>query len=450
MKRVLASVLALVMILVLTSCAANSNNEAAASSEAQSNEASASQVEVDKENTEESTDGEKVKVVWQTWKSADRSTLDIAQVPGLENIEVEFLTLELEDSYSKMKIDLASGGGADLCSVNGKYMFNTVEQYMLDLTPYITEDLGADWNSYFPQSCLNEIMNASGEMKAMPCGYIDEGIWLYNADTFAKYDLEEPKTYDDLVAICATIRDGGEVPAMIGASEGWILMNIALSISTQTAPGEIYKAANLEQSWNTPGLLETFRIFQNMFTDVWQDGAVTATHYGDSWDAFRAGTNAMFCGGAASLSGINTDEYSGRNWGMFFFPDVDGDGNPSTPCAGTDEQIMINAKSKVIDEAYKVAACWGYGAGYDHMLQMGCSYGYYDNKVPDTSSWEPSVADLFAELSETSLPKVEFATSLDRDDTTSLFHSALKELAAYTKTPEEAAQYLDEECSYLG
>lgn len=235
---------------------------------------------------------------------------------------------------------------------------------------------------------------------------------------------------------------------MIGASEGWILMNIALSIATQTAPDEIYKAAALKQDWNTPGMIETFKVFQDMFKDVWQDGAVTATHYGDSWDAFRAGDTAMFCGGVASIGGLNEEQFKDLNVGVFRFPDVDGDGKPSMVCGGSDEQIMVNKNTKNPDEAAKIALSWAFGEGYDFQLNtLGGTYGYFDNTRPDTSSWNENSAYVFDELMEKSYDDIKYATSLNRDDTTSIFHETLKELAAFAITPEDAVKQLDQDCA---
>ena len=458
MKKLFALVLAVLMTLALFGCNSNQPQSAEPSAppessvateappvseEQQSSEAPA----VVEENTPASSD-EQITIIYQTWKGAGREA-DYSKVPGLENVTVEILNLAYEASDSKMRVDLASNSSSvDVYAGYGNYTFDAVSDYMADIEPYIIADLGPAWKSYFPQPYIDEITDANGVVKAIACGFIDDAVWFYDADIFAKYGVSPPKTYDDLVALCAAMKGQGFVPAMIGGSEGWILMSFALTIATQTAPGEIYAAANFEQSWNTPGMIETFRIFQDTFKTIWQDGALTASHYGDSWEMFLAGNTSMFLGSMAAGGVCNDEKYADRNIRAFLFPDVNGDGQPSLSIAGTDEILFVNKNSAHIDEAAKVALYWGYGDGYKKVLNGGGSYGYFQAGMPDTTDWTPATIALVENLMEF-YDVMRYSTTLKRNDTSQVFTDALMQLAANAVTPERAVEQLDQDCAAL-
>lgn len=44
---------------------------------------------------------------------------------------------------------------------------------------------------------------------------------FYNKEIFKKYNLEEPKTYEDLKKIGETLKKNGVIPATVGAKDGW-------------------------------------------------------------------------------------------------------------------------------------------------------------------------------------------------------------------------------------
>jgi len=391
----------------------------------------------------------KIEIIYQTWKGDSRPLEAYEGIKELENVDVKVLNLALEDSFSKMKIDLASNSGSDVYAVYGEYMFEATNEYMLPLDEYIAGDLGEDWRSKFPEQFIKECSDADGVIKGLGSGYINEGIWMYNADIFEKYGVKPPETYDDLVEICRIMREDGFVPAMVGGSEGWLLAQLALSIATQTAPGEIYDAILLKSSWNTEGMIKTFEVFQDMFDTVWQDGAVTATHYGDSIEALKSEKTAMFVGGIASIDHFMRDATGNLNIKTFVFPDCNGDGKKSSVCAGVDEKLMVNKFSKHPDEAFEVVAAWAYGDAHDYMLKnKGGTFPYFNNEEPDQSSWTPAAKGLFDSFMS-DFDKIEYSTNLGREDTTILFHETLMQLAAKTITPEEAVKQLDENSKNL-
>ena len=48
-------------------------------------------------------------------------------------------------------------------------------------------------------------------------------VW-YRQDIFKKYNLEVPKTFDELEKVCETLKENGVVPFATGGQYGWHVM----------------------------------------------------------------------------------------------------------------------------------------------------------------------------------------------------------------------------------
>ncbi|MFQ7551442.1 MAG: extracellular solute-binding protein [Blautia marasmi] len=49
-------------------------------------------------------------------------------------------------------------------------------------------------------------------------------FFLYRKDVFEKYDLEVPKTWDDFLNVCQTLKEKEEIPLIVAGKENWQLM----------------------------------------------------------------------------------------------------------------------------------------------------------------------------------------------------------------------------------
>ena len=49
-------------------------------------------------------------------------------------------------------------------------------------------------------------------------------FFVYRKDIFEEYGLEAPKTWDEFLTVCKTLKENGEVPLIVAGSENWQLM----------------------------------------------------------------------------------------------------------------------------------------------------------------------------------------------------------------------------------
>jgi raffinose/stachyose/melibiose transport system substrate-binding protein len=89
-------------------------------------------------------------------------------------------------------------------------------------------------------------------------------IWA-NDFYFNKYDLEMPKSYDDLKKVSADLRAEGEYPLASGAKDDWINIDMFMNIVNDINPEIVYQAIEGEASWQDEDIIAAFSLWQSLF-----------------------------------------------------------------------------------------------------------------------------------------------------------------------------------------
>lgn len=122
-------------------------------------------------------------------------------------------TFDSKQYDSIYKARLAGGDGPDIYGVRPADLESLVKGgYAADLS-------GLDWFPELSQGAQNNHV-IDGKPYAFPFLQSGNGF-LYNKAIFTKYNLSEPKTFDDLLAICKTLNDNGIVPFGMAAKDNW-------------------------------------------------------------------------------------------------------------------------------------------------------------------------------------------------------------------------------------
>lgn len=114
------------------------------------------------------------------------------------------------DADNLVKTRLASGDMADLVTYNAGSLLKALNpsEYFLDLSEY---DLVNDLDDTYKGA-----VTVDGAVYGIPTSSSSAMAVLYNKDKYEEYDLEVPKTWDQLMENCKTLKDAGET-AMIGS-----------------------------------------------------------------------------------------------------------------------------------------------------------------------------------------------------------------------------------------
>ncbi len=247
-------------------------------------------------------EGEKIHLVYQTWNPGE-DWFCASVEPDFEakypNIDVELVNVPYSDHIQKLKIDLATGQGPDVYSLQTGASLKEFRDFEVDLTPLAAEAWGEDWESIFvPFAC--EVTAEDGVYYGLPMGTSYAGTLWADLNYFEKYNLSVPTNLDELKAVCQTFRENGEYPLAIGAKDDWINLDMWMNIANDIDSEKLYSAIDGETPFTDAALVESFTIWKSLFDEgVFQDGALGVNMYNDVTDLFdRESSVPMICNGS--------------------------------------------------------------------------------------------------------------------------------------------------------
>jgi len=158
--------------------------------------------------------------VWG-WRAQDAGvweTVETALQAKGENIKIEFQSYAPTEYDSKMNLSLQGGSAADILYT--RRLPGDRTQALID-NSYI-ESVGNLLDlSNIPETTLNSI-SSGGKVWGVPFANQVIGVF-YNKEIFAKYGFDEPASWDELLAICKTLKADDMTPFMVPGKEGWAL-----------------------------------------------------------------------------------------------------------------------------------------------------------------------------------------------------------------------------------
>lgn len=310
---------------------------------------------------------EKTVVKFQTW-NPDETHGVYQMIEAFEeanpDIEIEFIYVPYNDHIEKLKVDLAAGDAADVYGLQVGAVYNEFREFELDLTDYMTETYGENWQDEFVDSAVDEVTAADGRTYALPLGCSYAGFAWANMEIMNKYNLEVPTTLDELKVVCQTLRDNGELPLAIGAKDTWIDVDMWMNIANDINSEKLYSAIEGETSFTDEEMVEAFAIWQSLFEEgVFQDGAVGMSVYNDTSDLYRKeGSIPLLLDGAWGVNSyLNDDEevqavFNGENSDHeIFLVDWNNDGTVAPITGSVDVAVCVNKDTKVQEAALKFA-----------------------------------------------------------------------------------------------
>lgn len=200
-----------------------------------------------------------------------------------------------DEMVTKIKIDIAGNNIPDAWMYWG---------CAADAGAFVTSKLLLDIDEFFKVSTKvkkDDISDArwagftiEGKQWGIPIeSYL--GYWLCNKELFAKYNLELPKTYEDLLAVSKVFNENGIVPLAMG-SKGGNPSHFFLSELFCQFPGAVDDMANLSLNWqfDTDNMHKTCEIIADMKkNNVFPSDTVANGDWGPSFALYNDGKAAM-------------------------------------------------------------------------------------------------------------------------------------------------------------
>ena len=298
---------------------------------------------------------------WWGWTPTDTATAEhyiAAFNRQYPNIKVNYKLVNISDWVAALRPALASGKGPDVFDMQPGAYVTQFKSFAEDQTSLAEEALGSDWKSKVAPIGISGL-SADGKLTAMSVGSVYAGLLWINANLFAQYKLDPPKTLADWKHVCDVLKQNGKGCFVQGAAQEGFDQDTLQSIANSVQPGLWTKASTGDAKWNDPGIVKTLTIWKDLFTSgIMQPGAVGYQQYPDANNDFLTGkygmvmmgtwytqyatTKAMTAAlGAAGVSGAQPFPIV-----PIAFPDVAGAGNTSEMYGDADFGLAIATKSQ--------------------------------------------------------------------------------------------------------
>ena len=173
---------------------------------------------------------------------------------------------------------------------------------------------------------------------------------LYNREMFKEHGWEIPTTWEELTALCETIRSEGILPFYFGFKDTWTCLAPWNSLSVDLAPADICQQVNAGKANFTEAYREVAEKIKTL-VDYGEEGPF-AYGYNDACTAFANGESAMFAIGSYAvpqIQSVNPD----MDIDSFVMPGSSDPGG-NTLNSGVDLQFCVTKDCPNKEAAYKV------------------------------------------------------------------------------------------------
>jgi raffinose/stachyose/melibiose transport system substrate-binding protein len=216
----------------------------------------------------------------------------------------------------------------------------------VDLSQVIGSDTA--WGKIFTPAAIQAFV-WHGKNYGMPL-YLDAKFMGYNKQIFSKLGIAVPKTFDDLLAACDTIRKSGQTPISIGNKEAWPALHyigqlLAYDVRQTTLERDFDPKA---ASFTDPGYVQALRQFKALETRCTTGGEMNGVSYETAIQAFSNTQSAMYYQEILEFDGSANDQTPLKKADFGFFvlpPAADAQGNVKA-IEGAPEGYMVNTRSK--------------------------------------------------------------------------------------------------------
>ena len=177
-----------------------------------------------------------VKLTVASWRTDDQASWDRINAEFTKDnpdIVVSFEPTTATEYDSVLMANLQTGRAADIIFLRtygvGRQIFDA--GYVLPLSTTDIPNL-----KELPDSAINPWRTEGGVVYGVP-GSSCYGGFFYNKGIFDKYGLKEPETYDELIAICKTLKSNGVTPFAFGIKDSWMVAEYLSGNVLPTATG---------------------------------------------------------------------------------------------------------------------------------------------------------------------------------------------------------------------
>lgn len=225
-----------------------------------------------------------------------------------------------EQLYDQLNIAISAGNPPDLfwSNIGQNISFYTKNGKVESLERYAQQ---YGWYEAYPQSNIEFQKKFLGDFYALPGNYNAMGIW-YKKDIFKKYGLQEPKTYEELLQIAATLKANGITPMVMAGKWPAIVTRLFDGILEMETGAELHDKLLLgEARFNVPEVVEAFRKLKEDWVDnnYFQEGYLS-NEEAQTNNLWYSGKAAMWFSGSWEFGNLRNNNQNIEDYDFFPFP----------------------------------------------------------------------------------------------------------------------------------
>ncbi|KKB07093.1 sugar ABC transporter substrate-binding protein [Devosia geojensis] len=240
-----------------------------------------------------------------SWRQEDRAQYEEfigafeAANPG---ITVNLETFEAANYNTILSTALAGGTGPDLMMVRAYGGLENVASagYLMPLDTQKVPALA----DFAPTALAAETMRSDETIYAVPFASQTQLV-IYNKTVFDDLGLEEPQTWDELVALSQAIQEAGIMPFANGTATAWQNETIVGGLTSSIIGKDFYEALKAgEADFSDPRYVEALTKLKEI-SAFFPEGFI-GLDYPSAQQLFGSGLAAMFVGGSYELATFKT------------------------------------------------------------------------------------------------------------------------------------------------
>ena len=320
-------------------------------------------------SSDKKTDDDKTITFWNVGtEGADKETYEMAIEMFNKNNKdgwtIENVPTQNDKYKEKLVIAMSSGECPDMyTSWSGGPMNEYIKSGYAQPLDDLYEKYGL--KDRFMEGALEQA-SYDGKLYAIPVKNISVAGIYYNKDLFEKYNIEVPKTLEDLEKACDTFLENGITPFTLANSTKWTGSMYFQCLAARKGGFEPFqKAADgtgsfEDESFEWAGEKIQEWVNKGYFPDGFNS---MSEDDGQSRQLFYQETAAMYLIGSWATANLKTDSEDGGSdfydkVGWFSFPAISDSNADSSILCGTmgDQFISFNCEGEKLDAAFELAS----------------------------------------------------------------------------------------------
>ncbi|WMT86170.1 extracellular solute-binding protein [Pelagibacterium sp. 26DY04] len=245
-----------------------------------------------------------------SWRQEDRAAYEQfieAFEAANPDISVTFETFEATNYNTILSTALAGGTGPDVMMVRAYGGLENVATAGY-LEPLSEENVPA-LADFAEPALAAESVREDGQIYAVPFASQTQLV-IYNKAIFDANGLEEPQTWEELVALSQTLKDAGIIPFANGTATAWQNETVTFGLGSSLMGSDFYDDLMAgEADFTDERFTSALAAVNDLAQEYFPDGFI-GLDYPSAQQLFASGMAGMFIGGSyelATFEGLNPE-----------------------------------------------------------------------------------------------------------------------------------------------